>query len=150
MNLSLQSATSDHLPGIYALVKELAKYENASPEVTLSLDDYYRLFLEGWFEAIVALEGDEVVGTCVYYNAFSTWKGKMLFLEDFVVRQSMRKAGVGQQLFDYLIALAKDQTYDLIKWQVLDWNEPAIRFYEKNKAQIDKKWWNGKIILKDQ
>ncbi len=147
MKITIRPANEEHITGIYSLVKELAAYENASSEVTLSLDQYKFFFASRRFEAFVSLDADKVVGACIYYDAFSTWKGPMLYLEDFVVAEPYRGHGVGQQLFDYLIKLAKSGDYSLIKWQVLDWNIPAIKFYEKNNAIIEKEWWNGKIYL---
>ena len=78
---------------------------------------------------------------------YSTWKGKMLYLEDFVVAQSHRRRGIGQLLFDAYKAEAIEKKAKLIKWQVLDWNEPAIAFYEKNGATIEKGWYNVKTFL---
>lgn len=79
--------------------------------------------------------------------AWSTWKGKMLYLEDFVVKENVRGHGVGKLLFDALIAEAKRLDCVMMKWQVLDWNIPAIRFYEKYDTVFDKEWWNGKIYF---
>ncbi len=146
-HLRCRLATPQDLPSIYSLVRDLAIYEHALDQLTLDLDDYYRLFDEGVFESIVAVHQDLVVGTCIYYMTFSTWKGKMLYLEDFVVSASWRHKGVGQILWDTYVAIAKEKGCALIKWQVLDWNEPAIRFYEKNGATIEKEWWNGKILF---
>jgi GNAT superfamily N-acetyltransferase len=73
----------------------------------------------------------------------------MLYLEDFVVTESYRQYGVGQMLFDRFIEVAREKDCFLVKWQVLDWNEPAIRFYEKNNAIIESDWYNGKIFLKE-
>ena len=78
---------------------------------------------------------------------YSTWKGRMFYLEDFVVLEAYRRLGLGQMLFDAFLQEAKDQQCRLVKWQVLDWNEPALRFYRKNNAVIEKEWWNGKIFL---
>jgi len=83
----------------------------------------------------------------LYYMTYSTWKGRMLYLEDFVVQEAFRKAGIGQQLFDGFLQEANNKGCKLVKWQVLDWNVPAIKFYEKNKAIIEKEWWNGKILF---
>ena len=113
----------------------------------LSLEDYKGVFKEVAFESIVAVLDGEVIGTCVFYNTFSTWKGKMLYLEDFVVRDSARRLGVGQLLFDRFNKIARERGCALTKWQVLDWNEPALRFYEKNKATIEKEWWSCKIVF---
>lgn len=140
-------AQAEHIPGIYSLVEELAIYEKARHEMWLTLDEYKELFSEQAFEAIVAVANDEVIGTCIFYNTFSTWKGRMLYLEDFVVKASARRYGVGQLLFDKFTAIAQQRGCALTKWQVLDWNEPALRFYEKNNAIVEKEWWNCKIVF---
>ena len=88
----------------------------------------------------------KIVGIIIYYMTYSTWKGKMLYLEDFVVNQQYRKLGIGQHLFDAFLKEAKDKGARLVKWQVLDWNEPALAFYKKNKAIIEKNWWNGCLL----
>ena len=72
-----------------------------------------------------------------------------MYLEDFIVKDIYRRVGVGQQLFDAFLEDSKNQQCKLVKWQVLDWNEPAIKFYQKNNAKFDKEWWNG-IILFDE
>jgi GNAT superfamily N-acetyltransferase len=132
---------------VHDLVRELAVYEKAEHEFIATLEDYQNDFKEGIFEVLLAEIEGEVVGMCLYYMTYSTWKGKMLYLEDFVVKQTYRQAGVGQQLFDAFIQEARAKGCRLTKWQVLDWNEPAIKFYEKNNAVIEKEWWNGKIIF---
>ncbi len=147
MNITIRPATPDDISGIYALVKELAEYEHAAHEVTATEELYHQCLEDGTFMCIVADIDGQIVGICIYYMTFSTWKGKMLYLEDFVVRQSHRQHGIGQLLFDSYLATAKSQGCALAKWQVLDWNEPAIKFYEKNGAIIEKEWWNGKIIF---
>ncbi len=147
MNISIVTAESEHIPDIYSLVEELAVFEKAREEIWLTLEDYQQLYRDGAFEAIVALSEEEVIGTCIYYMTFSTWKGKMLYLEDFVVRESERGLGVGQLLFDEFLQIAKNKGCALAKWQVLDWNEPAVKFYSKNNVIIDDGWWTCKIIF---
>jgi len=145
--IKVRKATKNDLKAIYGLVKELAIYEKEPEAVTATLEDYQNDFAEGVFEANVALYGEEVVGTTIYYMSYSTWKGKMLYLEDFVVREAYRQKGVGQLLFDAYLATAKEKKAVMVKWQVLDWNEPALNFYKRNKAIIEKNWWSGKIFL---
>jgi len=132
---------------VHELVRELAIYEKAEEEFTASLQDYYRDFEKGVFHILVAEESEQVIGMALYYLAYSTWKGKMLYLEDFVVQEAQRRRGVGQMLFDALAEEAKQMGCRLLKWQVLDWNSPAIAFYEKQSATIEQGWWNGKIFL---
>ncbi|NRB65174.1 MAG: GNAT family N-acetyltransferase [Saprospiraceae bacterium] len=148
MNATIRTATEDDLPTIHDLVRELAIYEKAEHELVATLDDYRQDFKAGIFQCLVAEREKEVVGMCLYYITYSTWKGKMMYLEDFVVREQMRQQGIGQLLFDAFLAKAQQLNCRLAKWQVFDWNEPAIRFYEKNKATIEKGWWNGKIFFK--
>lgn len=143
----IRPATKNDLSGIYALVKELAIYEKEPEAVTATLEDYYQDFEAGVFESDVAIFEDEIIGATVFYMAYSTWKGKMLYLEDFVVTESYRKYGIGQLLFDQFIQNAIQKKCVLTKWQVLDWNEPALKFYHKNEAIIEKEWWNGKLFL---
>lgn len=147
MEVEIRHAQFQDLEGIYNLVEELAIYEKARHEMWLTLEDYKNLFREKTFESIVAIADDKVVGTCIFYNTFSTWKGKMLYLEDFVVKNDVRKSGIGQKLFDRYLEIARERGCALTKWQVLDWNDPAIKFYEKYNAVIEKEWWNGKIVF---
>jgi GNAT superfamily N-acetyltransferase len=149
MNITIRTAEKRDLPAIHDLVRELAIYERAEEEFTASIEDYERDFDDGVYRAIVAEAAGEVVGMALYYLTYSTWKGKMMYLEDFVVRETYRRHGVGQLLFDKFLELSKAEGCRLVKWQVLDWNEPAIKFYEKNKATIERDWWNGKVFFDD-
>jgi GNAT superfamily N-acetyltransferase len=148
-NISIRPATEVDMPAIHDLVHELAVYEKAPEAHTANLEDYLRDFKAGVFEAYVAIDttNEKVVGMIFYYMAYSTWKGKMLYLEDFVVTETYRKYGIGQMLFDTFLEVARQKECILTKWQVLDWNEPAVKFYEKNKATIETEWWNAKIFI---
>ena len=147
MSYTIRKATSKDLEGIYDLVVELAVYEKEPEAVTATLKDYQENFSNQVFDAIVAEDSGKIIGTCIYYLTWSTWKGRMMYLEDFVVNEAYRKKGIGQLLFDSFIDNAKAENAVMVKWQVLDWNEPAIKFYEKNNAIFDKGWWNVKIFL---
>lgn len=143
----IRKAKSGDLPAIYSLVEELAAYANAAASVTATLADYKNDFEAGIFEAQVAESEEKIIGTAIYYMTYSTWKGRMLYLEDFVVRESHRQKGIGQLLFDRFLAEAVEKKARLVKWQVLEWNEPALSFYRKNEAIIEKNWWSAKIFL---
>lgn len=147
MNITIRKATSADLQAIHNLVRELAVYEKAEKEFVASLEDYQSDFAADIYQAHVAAVDGQVVGMALYYMTYSTWKGRMLYLEDFVVLGKYRRLGLGQMLFDAFLQEAKERQCRLVKWQVLDWNEPALRFYRKNKAVIEKEWWNGKIFL---
>ena len=147
MQIIVRNANFEDLPHIYSLVKELADYEKAGDQVTVTIEDYENDFNENLFESLVAVTNEEIVGMILYYTTYSTWKGKMIYLEDFVVAESFRNKGIGQQLFDAFKKVAKDKKAKLAKWQVLDWNSPAINFYKKNNSIIEKNWWNVKTFL---
>ncbi len=146
-NINIRKATLQDLPFIHELVRELAIYEKAEQAFTATLEDYKHDLEAGIFEAIVAEKDDDILGMVLYYMAYSTWKGRMMYLEDFVVKEAYRKHGLGQLLFNAFVAESQKQGCRLAKWQVLDWNTPAIRFYEKNNAIIEKEWWNGKLFF---
>ncbi len=147
MKIKIRKALTSDLPAILLLVKELAVYENAGDQVSASINDYENAFNEKVFESQVAEIDGQIVGMTLYYMAYSTWRGKMLYLEDFVVSENYRNLGVGQLLFDAFLMEAQLKKVVMVKWQVLDWNEPAIAFYKKNNAIFDKGWWNVKIFF---
>ncbi|HNR07351.1 MAG TPA: GNAT family N-acetyltransferase [Saprospiraceae bacterium] len=144
----VRKASLEDLASLLDLVRELAVYEKAPEAVTATLQDYEKNYLEGVFDALVAVDREgAIVGTAIYYVCFSTWKGRMLYLEDFVVKESLRGLGTGRLLFDALLQEAVNLDCRLVKWQVLEWNEPALNFYGKYQAIIEKEWWNGKIFV---
>lgn len=149
MKTILRKATKQDLQGTLDLVNELALYEKAPQEVTVTLADYETDFDNNVFDILIAEQENKIVGIAFYYMAYSTWKGKMLYLEDFVVKEELRGHGIGKQLFKAYLEEAKKLNVSLAKWQVLDWNEPAINFYEKYNSTIEKEWFNGKILSKD-
>ncbi len=149
MKTTLRKATKQDLQAVLDLVNELALYEKAPQEVTVTLADYKKDFNNKVFDIILAEQEHRIVGIVFYYMAYSTWKGKMLYLEDFVVKEELRGKGIGKLLFKAFLEEAKNLGASLAKWQVLDWNEPAINFYEKYNSTIEKEWYNGKILEKD-
>ncbi len=149
MKTTLRKATKQDLQGTLDLVNELALYEKAPQEVTVTLADYETDFDNNVFDILIAEQENQIVGIAFYYMAYSTWKGKMLYLEDFVVKEELRGHGIGKLLFKAYLEEAQKLNVSLAKWQVLDWNEPAINFYEKYNSTIEKEWFNGKILNED-
>jgi len=127
------------------LVNELAVYERAPQEVTVSPEH----FVESGFGAnpvwwaFVAEEDGVVNGFALYYIRYSTWKGQKMYLEDIIVTEAARGRGLGKLLMDALIAEAKEKNFPGITWQVLNWNEPALNFYRKYNVRFDDEWVNG-------
>ncbi len=145
MEIKIRKATTQDLPSVFEMVKALALYEKAPEEVKTTLQDYINDFETEIYDVLVADKDGEVIGIALYFLTFSTWKGRMMFLEDFVVKDEYRGIGIGKFLFDSLIEQAQALGCKLMKWQVLDWNEPAINFYNKYGATYEKEWWNCKI-----
>lgn len=147
MSITIRRAQRADCPRILELVKELAAYEKAPDAVTVSLDHFAESgFGENpvWW-GFVAETGGIIAGFALYYIRFSTWKGQRLYLEDILVTKSMRGQGIGKMLFDRLIEEGKARNLSGMVWQVLEWNEPAIHFYEKYHADLDPTWVNGGI-----
>jgi len=149
MEIIIRKAQKEDIPAIHALVRELAIYEKAEDQFVATIEEYERDFDANIYRTTIAEAEEKVVGMTLSYMAYSTWKGKMLYLEDFVVYEAYRRYGIGQMLFDAFLEEARQEGCRLVKWQVLDWNEPALKFFQKNNAVIDTEWWNGKIFLKD-
>ena len=145
--IEIRAAQLRDVPDMYALMYELAVYENEPEAVATSIEEYETDFSNGLFEGFVAEVDGKIVGMTLYFMAYSSWKGKMLYLDDFVITEDFRRFGIGQMLYDTFLAEAQKRGCRLAKWQVLDWNDPAIRFYEKNNAEIEKGWWNVKKIF---
>lgn len=145
MMITLRKADREDMAAVLALVKELAVFEKEPDAVRASLEEYQKTFDEGIIRAILAIDGENVVGMALFYPIFSSWNGRTLYLEDFIVKDSHRNLGIGQMLFDAFVEEAAAQGCRQAKWQVLDWNEDAIRFYERNNAMIEKNWWNGRL-----
>jgi len=148
MNPIIRKAERADVAAIFALIQELALYEKAPEQVTNTADQLaIDLFEKYRCEAIVAEKENQVVGFALYYTSYSTWKGACLYLEDFYVIESERQHGIGQLLFDSVLKTAKDRKVQRMDWQVLTWNEPAIRFYEKQNAILDPEWLNGRLFF---
>ena len=149
MNIHIRRAVREDCSRILALVRELAVYERAPSEVTVTIEH----FIESGFGqnpvwwAFVAEADGVVQGFALYYVRFSTWKGQRMYLEDFYVTEAMRGKGMGRLLFDEIIEEAKRKGFHGIMWQVLEWNEPAINFYKKYNASFDGEWVNCSIIF---
>jgi GNAT superfamily N-acetyltransferase len=145
----IRRAVREDCARILELVKELAIYERAPDEVTVTLEHFEESGFGKnpvWWAFVTELNG-RVEGFALYYIRFSTWKGQRMYLEDFLVTEKLRGQGMGKQLFDRLIIEAKEKGFNGIVWQVLDWNEPAINFYKKYSASFDAGWMNCAISV---
>lgn len=150
MEITIRRAVAADCKRILELVQELADYEKAPEEVTVSLEH----FTESGFGSnpvwwsFVAEAGNEIVAFALYYIRFSTWKGQAMYLEDILVTEQVRGHKIGARLFDRLFEEAREKGFKRICWQVLDWNEPAINFYKKYNASFDGEWINCAVDVK--
>jgi GNAT superfamily N-acetyltransferase len=148
---TLRRGREEDLPRVLALIQELAAFEREPEAVTNTLemmrhDGFGPAPIFGFF---VLESGHDLIGLALFYTAYSTWKGRMLYLEDLVVTEAARRGGYGRQLFDAVVAEAQRTGAQRMKWQVLDWNEPAIAFYKKLGATIEGEWLNGNLSADD-
>ena len=142
--ISIRRAVREDCPRLLELIRELAEYERAPQEVTVTLDHFTKSGFGPqpvWWAFVVTVDG-RVEGFALWYVRYSTWKGQRMYLEDLIVTQAMRGRGLGKLLFDRLIREMREQNYSGMVWQVLDWNEPAINFYKKYQATFDAGWIN--------
>ena len=148
MSIRIRKGVKEDLPFVHALIQELGVYEKAEHEIETSVE---QLEIDGFgseplFEFFVAEnEEQEIVGMALFYFGYSTWKGKKMYLDDLVVTEQYRRKGVGQLLLDQLVAYALEKNAQQLRWHVLNWNRPAINFYEKIQAELDEDWITCKL-----
>lgn len=143
----IRKAVKEDCVRVLELVKELAEYEKAPEEVTVTLEHFTESgFGEKpvWWAFVAEVDGI-VQGLALYYIRFSTWKGQRMYLEDLLVTEQLRCKGIGTRFFAALIEEARARKLNGIVWQVLDWNEPAIQFYKKFNTNFDAGWINCSI-----
>lgn len=145
--MKIRKGKKSDLPSILNLIKELAHYERALDKVLITLNDLEK---DGFgkhplFWVLVAENENKIVGMAFYYIRYSTWSGKMFYLEDFVVKKGFRRMGVGSLLFEECIRVARKINANGMVWQVLNWNKSAMNFYQKYNSELKSDWVNGKL-----
>ena len=140
--MKIRKGTPQDMPDVLALINELAVFEKEPDAVVISTEDLVR---DGFsenplFHTFVAEVSEEIIGVALYYYRFSTWKGKTIHLEDLIVKENNRGTGAGFALYSEIIKQGKKDNVRRIEWNVLDWNKPAIDFYEKSGAKVLSDW----------
>lgn len=138
----IRKATKNDMPSVLELIQELATFEKEPDAVVVTVDDLVR---DGFsenplFQCFVAEVDNEIIGMALYYYRYSTWKGKTIHLEDLIVKENKRGTGAGFALYKEIIKQGKAENVRRIEWNVLDWNTPAIDFYEKSGAKVLGDW----------
>jgi ribosomal protein S18 acetylase RimI-like enzyme len=135
-------ATKQDMPRVLELIEELAIFEKEPDAVEVTLSDLEQdgFGINPKFTCfVVEIEGN-VEGIALVYTRYSTWKGEVLHLEDLIVSEKCRGKGLGSRLLDTVVKYGKEKGVRRISWEVLDWNEPAIEFYEKKGANVMRDW----------
>ncbi|MFS4493126.1 N-acetyltransferase family protein [Maribacter sp. 2308TA10-17] len=142
MNYRIRKARTEDMGQVLQLIQELASFEKETDAVEISIDD---LVSDGFgeeklFQCFVADTDEGIGGMALVYPRYSTWKGPVLHLEDLIVTEKMRGSGLGSALLTEVVKYGNDLGVKRISWEVIDWNEPAITFYEKKGARVMRDW----------
>lgn len=141
--MNVRTATPADMPAVLNLIQELATFEKEPDAVVITADDLIR---DGFgpnplFRVLIAEHQNEILGMALFYYRYSTWKGKTIHLEDLIVTEKARGTGAGMALYKNVIQLAKSENIRRVEWVVLNWNEPAIAFYQKSGATVLEDWY---------
>jgi GNAT superfamily N-acetyltransferase len=142
MSFTIRDGKKEDLPSVLKLIKELAHFEKESDAVEVTLADLEK---DGFgenplFQFFVAEINKEIVGMALFYPRYSTWKGPTIHLEDLIVTEDKRRLKIGSALYKKVIEYGFNKGIKRIEWAVLDWNEPAIAFYESTGATVLRDW----------
>ena len=142
MKIVIKEAQKEDMVEVMNLIKELAEFEKEPKEVdidsTVLVNDGFKE--NSYFKSFVAKNENKIIGAAIIYNRYSTWKGRTIHLEDLIVTEKMRSSGVGTLLLDSVVNYAKKLNVKRVSWEVINWNEKAIKFYLKKGALIKKDW----------
>lgn len=147
MEVIIRRAEPRDVPRMLALVRELALFEKEPEAVTVTETEMLDAGFGRspvWFGWVAEQQGS-IVGMAVCYTRYSTWRGRTIYLEDIIVTAAARGRKVGERLFRACVEYAAANDYNWMRWQVLDWNTDAIRFYERFGAGISSGWLNGEL-----
>lgn len=151
MNVVIRKAEPRDVPRMLELVKELAVFERAPQEVTVT-EEHMRAAGFGddpvWVGWVAQRDG-VIQGMAVCYERYSTWKGRRLYLEDIIVTEQARGQGLGEKLFVECVRYAVENDYSGMLWQVLDWNTDAIRFYDRFGTKYSNEWLNASLEFEE-
>ena len=142
MDFTIRNARKEDMPAVLGLINELAVFEKEPDAVEVTVEDLQN---DGFGEApafhcFVAEANSKIEGIALIYNRYSTWKGKAIHLEDLIVSEAMRGSGLGTALLNEVVKYAHNLGVKRVNWEVLDWNEPAIKFYESKGANVMREW----------
>ncbi|MEL1255091.1 GNAT family N-acetyltransferase [Flavobacterium sp. DGU38] len=140
--MNIRKGNPEDMKAVLGLIQELAIFEKEPDAVLITEEDLIR---DGFgekplFHVFVAEVEKEIVGIALYYYRYSTWKGKTIHLEDLIVKEEMRGTGLGSALYSEIMKQGKKDNVRRIEWNVLNWNTPAVNFYEQSGAKVLEEW----------
>ncbi len=149
MEIILREAQKSDMSAVRLLIKELASFEKEANAVEISVEDLERdgFGAQPLFKVFVAERQGEIAGMALFYERYSTWKGRSIHLEDLIVKQKYRGEGIGKALYTKVLSYAHQQKLKRVSWEVLDWNKVAIDFYKATGAKILESW---KVVHMDE
>jgi len=142
MRFNIRLGKEDDMQSVLDLITELAVFEKEPDAVEITLED---LINDGFsknskFKIFVAEQENKIIGIALFYERYSTWKGRTIHLEDLIVTQEKRKIGAGKALYTAVLKYAYDNNYNRVAWEVIDWNTNAINFYKSTGATYLNDW----------
>ena len=147
MSIKIRPGKAKDLPEVVKMIKDLADYERSLDQVKITEEVLEKdgFGSHPYFWLLIAEKNGEIAGLAFYFIRYSTWKGKTLYLEDFIVKNEYRRQGIGTLIFEELQNIVREEELSGIVWQVLAWNDLAIEFYKKLGATISNDWLDGSL-----
>lgn len=142
--LVIREATRTDAELLVTMIREFAEFERQLEHVVITPDDLVRdaLGTDSRVQALIAEWDGQVAGYAIYFFTYSTWVGRhSLFIEDIFVRGQFRGKGIGKALMKHMATIAEKQSCYGMRWEVLDWNTPAIEFYRSLGAELQRQWF---------
>ena len=142
MKFKIRAGKKEDMPSVLHLIHELAIFEKEPEAVEITVDD---LIQDGFsehpkFKVFVAEEENTIIGIALFYERYSTWKGKTIHLEDLIVTKNRQKIGAGKALYTAVLKYAYNNNFNRVAWEVIDWNTNAIEFYKSTGATYLNDW----------
>jgi GNAT superfamily N-acetyltransferase len=147
MNVIFRKGVISDMPSVHRLIRELASFENEADAVDVTIEDLKKdgFGKQPLFNIFVAELDNDIVGMALFYPRYSTWKGPTIHLEDLIVTKEKRGLKIGSTLYKMVLDYAYKEGVERVEWAVLDWNEPAILFYESTGAKVLRDWDTAQI-----
>ncbi|MDA9253964.1 GNAT family N-acetyltransferase [Flavobacteriaceae bacterium] len=142
MNFTIRLAEKKDMQSVIDLITELAVFEKEPDAVEITVADLVRdgFSEKPMFQVFVAEQDNKIIGIALFYERYSTWKGRTIHLEDLIVTKNKQKIGAGKALYTAVLKYAYDNNFNRVAWEVIDWNTNAIEFYKSTGATYLNNW----------